>query len=271
MGHRVLMGLVVAAGIAACGGSSRGTEGEGGGAQGGSGVTGGTGGSAMPAGSAGSGGSGGSGSGSGGGAGMYRGTRGQPNPPVCTDSDGLELYPEQVLGTTVGLTETVTDYCDDDGNLVQHHCEWLPLPTTDCAPCVPGCAYCDGECPPCGVQTGGVLESPFDCGGDCHDGVCLSWCPTQGHELRIEIGADSILRVENETVPGVYACTPIDDGSAEGICQNLDGYVGERVYGYTGTCYGQAPASLRLVWMLDNEGPYECFVECTRTAARSLE
>jgi hypothetical protein len=166
----------------------------------------------------------------------------------------METYPERVLGTTTGLTETKSDSCDANGDLVQHRCEILP--STDCAPCA-------GECPSCVEHTGRLIAVPFDCGGGCSAGVCDSWCPEPSDILNFETGSDSTLVVENETSGRRYSCIPHPDG--ESGCFDLTRYVSGQPFDVSTVCYGDVLVSFPLPWSPDEpwNGMTRCYVDCT--------
>lgn len=104
----------------------------------------------------------------------------KPEDRPCMDGDQGSDYP-WVRATTVGADESRTDFCDADGNLIDHECEVIELADSVC-----GCA---GECT-CGAQvTGRIVELPYDCEGDCIDGACIGWCPDGGDSLSITLGA----------------------------------------------------------------------------------
>jgi hypothetical protein len=112
-----------------------------------------------------------------GGAGATAGTAGIAG-TACTDPDAASTDGGvTVQSTTVGLIDSLTDYCDDTGNLVEHYCVYTPCVGPQRAEIPVPITGGTGNIAPCEVvPTGAVLPLPVDCAGRCKDGACERFC-----------------------------------------------------------------------------------------------
>jgi hypothetical protein len=133
---------------------------------------------------------------------------------VGVPSPGSEPNPEQ-RRTVTGENGTLSDECDQNGNLLEYVCEVV----TECGP---------GPNPECNNrQTGDVVPQMFDCAGGCVDGTCVARCPEEGDPVGyVEVaGVDVIL--ENGIDGRRYDCLMSFDQANEPYDCTNDPAVGD--------------------------------------------
>jgi hypothetical protein len=111
---------------------------------------------------------------------------------------GLAADP-RVQRTVQGTSQTSTDSCDADGNLVDYYCETKQTCTIPGPDPLPNCTS---------VNTGNVLSQAYDCSGHCVNGTCESRCPTFG-DLMSYVAVDAATgsaTLENQTDHRRYVC-----------------------------------------------------------------
>ena len=90
-------------------------------------------------------------------------------------------------GTTIGRNGTFLDFCDDDGNLVEHYCFVDHCSVDECGP--------NEE----------ALEEVIACPSGCSDGTCFTWCPDEDTLVVTSID-DEIVTLEHDSGHSL-ACT----------------------------------------------------------------
>jgi hypothetical protein len=150
------------------------------------------------------------------------------------------------------------DACDAAGNLVERLCEV----NLRCTP---------GPKPSCeGLQTGKVLDKPFDCGGRCQGGTCPARCPVidEGMDLRATDGAGGVT-LQSRKDRRAYACTLAkDDDATDGFDCRTGPVVGQtalitaaRLLGPF--CTGGPIGTLALILgKIDGSGTAACSFAC---------
>jgi hypothetical protein len=117
-----------------------------------------------------------------------------------SSSLGLTTDP-RARRTVQGTSQTSTDGCDADGNLVDYYCEakqTCTIPPGQPDP-LPLCTF---------TNTGNVLSQTYDCSGHCLNGACEARCPTFGDLMSyVSVDAETgSVTLENQTDHRRYAC-----------------------------------------------------------------
>ena len=121
----------------------------------------------------------------------------------CESSPGVNVDPEAV-GTVTGTNGTLTDTCDENGNLLEYECE-----TTLMCDGVPNPA-CWNEYP------GSVVPREIDCGGECVAGTCARDCPDIGDSVTFQaFETDGAATIEKDG--RLYQCELLFDRADDGI------------------------------------------------------
>lgn len=169
--------------------------------------------------------------------------------PACTETDQAATNQYRVRGTTVGTNGTYSDYCTEDGNLVEYSCEmgcdsyalgYGGLPITAGAAGAITSQVLPIVCMPYAI--GPVIEAEVNCDGRCQDGTCFGWCPDFGDSLTVSgvSGGEVAMETPNGyslkcevtvTQPGYDCAEPILVGTslnvlALGSCTTAATYFG---------------------------------------------
>ena len=115
-----------------------------------------------------------------------------PVPASCPD-----FTPEAGIKHEVsGRLGTFTDHCDANGDLVEYQC--LLVSQT----------LCEGEyCSEVWSKSDEVEPSLILCGGTCHDGRCVSRCPSNGSQVEFQaISMDGSATVASLETGGLLSC-----------------------------------------------------------------
>ena len=164
------------------------------------------------------------------------------NGVLCMDQDAIGIGGDPrgygTRGTTNGRNGTFVDACDENGNLIEHHCYFDRCFVDDCG------------------DNHDALTEVVECPTGCQDGACLTWCPGEG-PLFVAFSDGGVLLLENGSGQWLR-CTV--DWSADGYDCSSPSLIGTRpVADVSSVC---EPTFRMRLDDLDVGGMHECELLC---------
>jgi len=179
-----------------------------------------------------------------------QGAGADPVPASCPDFQAQVGTKHVVTGSNGSLT----DHCDDNGDLVEHECVLVSQ------------TLCEGEyCQEIWSQSDEVSSTTVACAGTCSDGVCLGRCPSEGSQVVFEaISMDGSASVRSLETGELMSCQIRDHTFASEA--ELDPFLtGELTLAFGPGQPLCLPGNPARVYFIDGSGQpvprWDCFVE----------